>query len=71
MSNECNAKKNMVSKTQYSSLYNYKVASIGFYSPLSLVLRLKVFFNNEPFSNIILPYDDWCNFIYNKNIPKP
>ena len=37
----------MVGKTQYSPLYNYKVASIGFYSPLSLVLRLKVFFNND------------------------
>ena len=36
----------MVSKTQYLPLYNYKVARIGFYSPLSLVLRLKVFFNN-------------------------
>ena len=36
----------IVSKTQYLPLYNYKVASIGFYSPLSLVLRLKVFFNN-------------------------
>ena len=36
----------MVGKTQYSPLYNYKVASIGFYSPVSLVLRLKVFFNN-------------------------
>ena len=35
----------MVSKTQYSSLYNYKVASIGFYLPLSLLLSLKVFFN--------------------------
>ena len=37
----------MVSKTQYLPLYNYKVVSIGFYSPLSLVLKLKVFFNND------------------------
>ena len=35
----------MVSKTQYSSLYIYKVASIGFYLLLSLLLSLKVFFN--------------------------
>ena len=37
----------MVSKTQYLPVYNYKVASIGFYSPLSLVQRSKVFFNND------------------------
>ena len=36
----------MVSKTQYSPLCKCKVASIGFYSPLHLLIRSKVFFNN-------------------------
>ena len=54
----------MVGKTQYSPLYNYKVASIGFYSPLYLVLRTKVFFNKwgleATFWNIILMISSLC-----------
>ena len=42
----------MVSKPQYSPLYNYKVVSIALYSLLTLVLRLKVFFNNDHYHAI-------------------